>query len=710
MKLAKKLLIRMLPVLLIAVMTVAISLYLYDKMIATETEDCWDRLDVATKVTAEKVAIRFSDNMNLMDRSAEAMVIKSNLDDRLSVLDYIRSVQATTIFSRVDILLPDNTLLLQNGEFVEMKEQVGYDEMLSRGAHLTTRITDKLTKREVFYYFTPIFDDGEPVALFVGTIDCATIDEAFRLYSFDGQTQLYVVDRANGDLLLDNRSDYLGNIKNAEERKKLKGYEDVNLNREIMDGKTGQAAFYSDVNGKASYMCYMPVEGFNWEICVVAQEDIVMKNVQNMRNTLTKVGVVEGLLLVIYVAWNAIISLNAARNDERAKKAEMEQAANEAKARFLSSVSHDIRTPLNGIIGMLDIIKSHGKEPGVMEKSLHNIEVSAKYLTTLANDVLDLNELDNGKVILREDSIDLRVLAEDFSTLIQPRAKAAGVEYRLELGELEHPYVLGSAVHIQRVVMNLLTNAVKYNNEGGEVVLRVEEITAGDEEGIYGFTVVDNGIGISEEFQKEMFKAFEQEDAGARSTNIGHGLGLSIVSRLINTMRGAIDVESRKGEGSEFRITLPLKIYKDMSVEALEPEAADLRGARILLAEDNELNMEIAKVLLTDAGAEVTAVYNGKKAVEAFEASEPYYFEAILMDVMMPIMDGCEATAAIRAMDRNDAKCVPVLAMTATTFAEDIKRCKASGMDEHISKPLDMDSLIVKISRYRERVIKARKG
>ncbi len=706
MKQIKRVVVRIVPISLIIIGTMFLSLLVYAGMVRTERENCWERLDVATKGITEKIEMQIMDNLNMLILVSDSLTVKRNLGNDEQILDYLKTVKEMTIFERIDILFPDGKMLLETGEYIQAKGELTYEQLLAKGVHISPRRKDILTGREVLYSFHPIEVKGEVKALLIGTIDCISLMDMFTVYAYEGETQLFMVDREDGNYLMNNWHEELGNIHELEDRKRLEGYEDVDFVEEMISGKTGRAAYVSGTNGENSYVCYMPMEEFSWEVAIAAQEKVIFSHLFELKSVLVIIGLCEAVLLFAYFVWNIFLATAVVKSEEKAQLLELERRTNKAKSRFLSNMSHDIRTPLNGIVGMLNIIKKHPENGDLVNDCLNKIDVSTQYLITLANDMLDINEIESDKFALANETIDLRELAEDLNIFVQPKAKSAKVVYHMECAKLEHPYVLGSSVHIHRILVNLVTNAIKYSKEkNGEVWVKIDETGQDGEYGTYRFEVRDNGIGMSEEFQKNMYNAFEQEKLSARSKYEGYGLGLTIVNRLVQKMNGTIEIKSKKGEGSTFIITLPLMFSEEQKPdEQREETLVDLSGARMLLVEDNELNMEIAEMFFADMGANVTTAVNGKIAVDIFTATPPNHFDMILMDIMMPEMDGCEATRRIRSMDRPDAKTIPIIAMTASTFAEEINRCREAGMNEHIAKPLDVNVLLAKVSKYYRKV------
>lgn len=393
-------------------------------------------------------------------------------------------------------------------------------------------------------------------------------------------------------------------------------------------------------------------------------------------------------------------------SEEIKKTAEEAKAANMAKTSFLSRMSHDIRTPLNGIIGLLKIDEQHPDDQKLIQNNRKKMQVAADHLLALINDVLQMSKLENGQVILSHEVIDLNELSVDILTIMEQRAAETGItlEYDRVSDKVKYPYVYGSPLHLRQMFLNVYGNCIKYNNAGGKVTTQFEYL--GNCHGIvkYRWIISDTGIGMSQEFLEHIFEPFAQEHSDARSIYNGTGLGMAIVKSLVDKMNGTIEVSSIAGKGSTFVITLPFEIAeKEKKKESVSNGKPDIQGVHLLLVEDNDLNAEIAQVLLEDAGAQVFTVKNGQQAVECFSRNPQGTFDAILMDVMMPVMDGIAATKAIRALDREDASEIPIIAMTANAFDEDGQRCIAAGMNAHLTKPLQIEKVIATIAKYCKR-------
>ena len=377
-----------------------------------------------------------------------------------------------------------------------------------------------------------------------------------------------------------------------------------------------------------------------------------------------------------------------------AKKAE---AANEAKTEFLQRMSHDIRTPINGICGLVNMADHYADDMEKQTEYRTKVKEASNMLLELVNDVLDMSKLESGEIVLEEIPFNLSSISREVFVVIEQMAAEQNIRIEWEKKEITHCDFIGSPGYVKRVMMNILSNAVKYNRENGYIYISCIEIPSEQPEmTTMEFVCRDTGIGMTEKFQKCVFEPFAQEHTGSRTKFAGTGLGMAIAKNLVEKMGGTITFESEEGAGTTFVIRVPFRIDtdRDSKVKTGEKTEVSIRGLHILLAEDNELNMEIAEFMLQNEGADVTKAWNGEEAVEIFEKSRPDEFDVILMDVMMPVMNGYEATKMIRSMDREDAKAIPIIAMTANAFTEDRIRAKEAGMDEHVAKPVDAELLI----------------
>lgn len=369
------------------------------------------------------------------------------------------------------------------------------------------------------------------------------------------------------------------------------------------------------------------------------------------------------------------------------------EEASKAKTEFLSRMSHDIRTPMNGIIGFLEIIKRYRNDQERVDDCLGKINIASRHLLSLINDVLNMNKLDSGKINLLLEPFNLYNLVKSCCIIVEGQiSDETSLELITDISDFEHANLIGSELQIQQVLINILGNAIKYNKPGGKINFSVKEIQSTEETATIEFIISDTGIGMTTEYVAHIFEPFSREDTSVNSSYTGSGLGMSIVKKLVDLMNGTIAIETEKGVGSSFRITIPFKINHSSVVdeEAEINKLADLNGKKVLLVEDNLLNQQITEFMLKEMNAEVEIAENGKIAIEKFVNNPPNTYSVILMDLMMPVMGGLEATINIRNSNKPDAKTVPIIAMTANTFSDDIKHCMDIGMNAHIGKPIEI--------------------
>ena len=378
--------------------------------------------------------------------------------------------------------------------------------------------------------------------------------------------------------------------------------------------------------------------------------------------------------------------------------------ANSAKSEFLSHMSHDLRTPINGILGMLAILEKCQNDPERQRECRKKIRVSTEHLLSLVNDVLQVSKLESGRPAAVEEPFDLHDTLEDCITILSPLAEERGIRLELDDSELRHSRVVGNPLHLKQILTNVIDNALRYNRPHGAVFVRAEETAFQDGVARCRFVIEDTGIGIGEDFMQHIFEPFTQEHQDARTNYNGVGLGMSIVKKLVDQMKGTVEIDSRIGSGTVIQITLLVQVDDTESGAASDdvwnmPD--NIAGMRVLLVEDNEINCEIVEYILRDVGVEVVTASDGKAAVDAFAAAEPGAFDCVLMDLMMPVMSGYEAARVIRGLDRRDAEAVPIIALSANAFDEDIALAKDAGMNEHLAKPVDIRKMFQVMSRLK---------
>ena len=565
----------------------------------------------------------------------------------------------------------------------------------------------------------------------IGTLyDHSKLDSMLSVKSYNGNAYLFMLDNDGNITYTNQKEDKF--FRNYFLLKHLKGdqaitEEEADSLQKKLDGREqGVELLGSD---KPYYLGYCPIENNNTMLICIVEKSVVDNVLRDYQKTIVfETILMAGFILLLFAGLFYSISRRSLaeqkaeyekRNNEIQTLAmkEMEESnkklkkakdittealqtaenANKAKTDFLSNMSHDIRTPMNAIIGMTSLIRHDAGNKAKVIEYADKIDISSQHLLGIINDVLDMSKLESGEIVLEEIPFNLSSIYREVFVVIEQVAAEQNLQIVWEKKEITHRDLIGSPGYVKRVMMNILSNAVKYNRENGQIYISCMEIPSEQPEmTTMEFVCRDTGIGMTEEFQKCVFEPFAQEHTGSRAKFTGTGLGLSISRKLVEKMGGTITFESEKGVGTTFVIRVPFKIDLDADKREEQKDVSEksIKGLHILLAEDNELNMEIAEFVLQNEGADVTKAWDGQEAVELFRNSEPGEFDVILMDIMMPVMNGYETTKMIRSLDREDAKAIPIIAMTANAFTEDRIRAKEAGMDEHVAKPVDVELLI----------------
>lgn len=561
-----------------------------------------------------------------------------------------------------------------------------------------------------------LVDDIEPLRCGDDTIVAAVcgfsslgVGDRLNLTLFDGFSRSIMIDR-DGMCVVSDRNSGLDSGESLfaliDERGSFVGgsSEEERIRSVLASGGTVNVPIVFD--GRSEYLYFYPLGHAEWYLCTVMPYSVIEGDIGDLSGTIAANAAIVGAAVLLFVLLVFLLYYRMARRNtrllaeekDRAERAFAEaQQASLAKTEFLSRMSHEIRTPMNGIMGMTAIALESIGDDGKVRTCLEKVTLSSEHLLSLINDVLNMSKLESGHMEPEHVPFDLDDVMKDVRALTEAQVAKTSIAYTCNKTSFAHAKLIGSPLHLRQILLNLFSNAAKYNKENGTIETYAEEIACDENTATFRFTIRDTGIGMSENFvNNELFEPFTQEKQGARTQYEGTGLGMSIVKELIEKMNGTITVESVLGEGSAFTVTLPFEIDKHPSAQAAANGAADetaMHGLKVLLAEDNELNMEIAEFFLEDMGAETMQAWNGKEAVEAFRNSAPGEIGVILMDIMMPVMDGLEAVQRIRALHRPDAKTVPIIAMTANAFSEDVERSRKAGMTEHLSKPLNAETL-----------------
>ncbi len=594
-------------------------------------------------------------------------------------------------------------------------------EMLSNGEEMQTVVTplDYREDGKSYILFVKKLDmqKSEGIALtHIGVVvDLSVFQKTFDAELFQNRSHVYVVNPDGYSLyrhecaggFIDDY-DILGTLKKDCEF--IHGGTTESLHRNLQERTSAGYEFY--FGEERYFVAASPVRQTDRAVLTFVPTEVLSAGTTSFLNMAvvyvsviaSMVVLMMGLLMFFFISKRGdrrIIAHQRQANALLKDAADAANAASIAKSDFLSHMSHDIRTPINGIMGMTEIALKNIDDKDRVLDCLQKIDGSSGHLLSLVNDVLDMSRIESGKVQISHKPLNILELLRHCSSIISGQLQGRDIMFTEEFENIENPHILGDELHLRQVLINILGNAVKFTPDGGRIYFRVREFSAEGEAARFHIEIEDTGIGMKPEFLPHIFEPFAQEDGGNRSSYKGTGLGMSITKKFMDLMGGIVEVQSEPGKGTLFRLELPVEIDREWQGEQ-EPagQQTTLAGARVILAEDNDLNMEIAVFMLESLEIEVTAVTDGKAALDAFAAAAPGTFDGILMDVMMPVMDGLTATREIRALEREDAGTIPIIAMTANAYDEDRRKCMEAGMDAHMSKPIDGEVLRKMLVQY----------
>ena len=599
---------------------------------------------------------------------------------------------------------------------------------LADGEERHTFVSDTSNVNGTFLAFTQKLSQpiivGEDEIRFTHLVllkDIEALKKYYTTESYGGNAATYII-KENGTLAYYDAQNDLFGVKNIfkalanAEYVQERSFEEI---KEQLNSK-GVVATNIMIDQIEYYYCLTTLSSSDMTLMLLIPAEYVAASTMNIMNSTIRVVIIIMMLLVVLIVLALISIIKVQRssqlvkieqkNNEELNKLRLAaeeamiaaESASKAKSTFLSNMSHDIRTPMNAIIGFTNIGLKQNPTPE-LKNCLEKISNSSEHLLTLINDVLDISRIESGKIKYTPLPIDIREVTDTVLNIMHGFLSNRNINFRTRRTRIETPYVLADAVRIREVLVNILGNAVKFTDDGGSIIFEMNYHPWEDDKHIVVcYRISDTGVGMSEEFVEHIFDEFSQEENSARTQYKGTGLGMAITKRYVDLMGGTISVESKKNEGSTFTIEIPFELTDESEVrkQGIPASKADLTGVKILMAEDNELNAEIAMVQLEEAGIQVTRASDGKEVVKIFAENPPGTFDIILMDVMMPEMNGYEATKAIRSMNnRHDDSNIPIIAMTANAFAEDVQASLDAGMNGHIAKPINIDELIKAIAR-----------
>ena len=544
---------------------------------------------------------------------------------------------------------------------------------------------------------------GKSIAYVMLAVDIHTLNDGFSVNTFGSRGYTYIVNRDGCALFVPDGADSqfkAYNIINAlEDEEFIHGGTVEDFRSSVHDLESAAMEFRSD--GIDYFVSCHSVGNEGWNTLMFVPTSVLGDGADHMLGSTRRFFIVLGVLLtldfssmVFYLTDNRNRKLMEQKEESNRilrEAAEEARSANRAKSEFLSHMSHDIRTPINGIMGMTEIALKNVSDAARVEDCLGKISNSSQHLLSLINDVLDMSQIESGKVTVNSAPMNIIATIDECASIIDGQLQSRDVELIREFGEFAHPHLIGDELHLRQILINILGNSVKFTLDGGKIYFRVKETDSADGRAHFHFEIEDTGIGMKQEFLQHIWEPFAQEDGGNRTNYKGTGLGMAITKQFVDMMGGTITVESLLHEGSKFDIELSFDIDQHVVAAAETPEETEfhLEGMRVMLVEDNELNAEIAQFVLEEVGISVTCVENGQLALELFQNQETGSFDLILMDIMMPVMNGLDATRAIRALNRPDAKTIPIVAMTANAYEDDIRHAREAGMNGHMAKPID---------------------
>ena len=532
----------------------------------------------------------------------------------------------------------------------------------------------------------------------------STLEDELKISSYSNSGFSSVIDFEGNYIINISRTHNFGaydNFFDDLDQATLTGYSDVNALRDALLTSSETISMIYTINGQEKIMVITAISFADWFFIT----SVPLSVFDTQANAILRVFLILFAVIALVTICIFIILTRQRKAQERLR---ISEAASEAKTKFLFSMSHDIRTPMNAILGYTNIALRHAGDAQQAKLNLDKIRLAGDHLLNLINDILEMSRIESGKMALQSDPVDIRKATQTVVQMNEALTTAKSIDFSVDAESIQNPYVYADELHVNEVVINLLSNAVKYTPEGGRIHYTVRQISGvKDGKARYLFRVEDNGIGMSEEFQTHLFEAFSREQSASVSKIEGAGLGLSIVKRIVDLAGGTIHVKSKSGEGSAFTVEMSFPVMNDEEIKAYEASHRPvslanpdekLRGKRVLLVEDNEMNREIAAEILTEAGLVTETAEDGEIAVKCVMEKGIEYFDCILMDIQMPVMNGYEATRAIRMLQ--DGGRIPIIALSANAFAEDKEASVRAGMNGHVAKPINIKELLGEMGRF----------
>ncbi len=640
----------------------------------------------------------------------------NSVDELRSYLDMIQHLNGLDIFAVVD----ENGMVYTRDNTFSGISRFGFLSEPITETRLFTTTTYKSNAMILISMPTMPFSVGtaDIVSCITG-VDVDNIISAQQLQGVNNQVVCRLFNGDDGTCVVESEDKYSEGKSIFDVWKNTCSFSDEYPYEQLVTDWTEHVEGYSSyMSGEGTtYLYYKPVPNTNWMVSVRLRESVISTRISQTSRQVFYSSLIQLIVVIVSMLFVLFFAIRQVRknqrmlfekeNEERQQKILKDalaqaKSANQAKTTFLNNMSHDIRTPMNAIIGFTNIALKQDINSEV-RRCLEKISDSSDHLLTLINDVLDISRIESGKTIYNPVPTEITSITDSVLAVMNGFLANRSITFNVRREPPKNPYVLADAVRVREILVNILSNAVKFTEDGGTITFDAIALPASDEQHVIAhYEISDTGIGMNKEFLKHIYDEFVQEDSSARTQYKGTGLGMAITKRYVELMNGSINVESQKGVGTIFTVDIPLEFTDDPHPQVAKPldAYADLKGTKILLVEDNDLNAEIATVQLEDYGFVITRASNGEEALELFTENPPKTFDIILMDIMMPVMDGYDATKAIRSIyGRPDGQYIPIIAMTANAFAEDIQKSIDAGMNAHLAKPINMSDVLQTISR-----------
>ena len=696
-------------VILIIVMAILL-LVAYFRISTTIEERALGRMEEGVNTVIGEVSAKLSRDSARLNAAAQiiADVDSFDLDTLRAAMKPIAPLLETM---QMRILLPDNTAIRSDGVVMDANDHLSFAAEAALGEHVSNRMIGILDGNvPILRHFVPVVQNGETVALLYGVTFLEELPDIMNIENlYNARANVFIIDTENGDYIMDTRREQLGNVL-LTTAAEVQGATIAETVDKLMSLQTGHFIYQPYDSKDWQYFYYAPAGINQWAIGVAVPKSEAFSSVYEVQSICWELGGVMAVIILIYFLWvrrNArAATAKAVEHAVLEEKLHKAQAAERAKTTFLNNMSHDIRTPMNAIIGFATLAKTNLDNQERLRDYMDKILSSGNYLLSLINDVLDMSRIESGKLNIEEQPCSISEVFSDMRDIVQSQMEAKQLSFTMEAVDVVDEDIYCDKLHLNQVLLNLLSNAMKFTPAGGSVRLTVRQKPGAPEGcGAYQIRVKDTGIGMSSEFLQHIFEPFERERNSTVSGIQGTGLGMPISKSIVDAMDGTITVQSEVGKGTEFTVDLVFRLQSESekaergtSTADLPPIEADLKGKRLLVVEDNELNREIATELLTESGFLVETAEDGSVAVEKMKTVEAGYYDLILMDVQMPIMNGYDAARAIRALE-GERSSVPIVAMTANAFEEDRQRALDCGMNDHVAKPIDVQVLSDVINR-----------